>query len=181
MQLSFGVKLFLCLDFKTSSTIPVSSVKQTLPTQVNAPTDNETTNPLASHGSVQSNNIPTNDFLPSHATVEVENESASTENILPLHKANTASCEQISSSDEFDFDDFDPQICMFHRNGNKPSKEQLCGESENCEVSLPCITGELVDFVVHCGENIQAKQNSYMQQLVEHERVEKKKTKNSKE
>ena len=39
------------------------------------------------------------------------------------------------------------------------------------------ITGELVDFVVHCGENIQAKQNSYIQQLVEHERVEKRRLK----
>ena len=144
-----------------------------MPTQVSAPNDNDSKkNILASNGSVQSNNKSTDDLLPSHTIAEIENESASTENSLPLHNPD-ASYEQISSSDEFDFDDYDPQICNSCTNDHKSSKEQLCSESANCEASLSHISGELVDFVVHCGENIQAQQNSYMQQLVEHERVKK--------
>lgn len=167
------LEYFLCLDFRASTSIPVSSAKQTVPTQVSAPNDNDVKkNILAPNGSVQSNNTSTDDSLPSHTIVEIECESGSTENILPLHNPN-ASYEQISSSDEFDFDDYDPKICNSHTSDHKSSKEQLCSESANYEVSLSHISGELVDLVVHCGENIQAQQNSYMQQLIEHERVKK--------
>ncbi|CAB4012752.1 Hypothetical predicted protein, partial [Paramuricea clavata] len=129
---------------------------------------------LSSSANMSSEKTCTADILPSCASAQSDN--ASTADILPSHWSVSninKSNEQLSSSDEFDFDDFEPDIGSSHGNDEIPSDGQLCSNSADCNANKSLISGELVDLVVHCGESIQAQLNPYMQQLVQHERVDK--------
>jgi hypothetical protein len=178
-----------------SSSANVSSEKiftaDILPSYASAQSDNASTaDILPSHVSVKNDNASAAGTSSSSVNMSSEktcilpsctsaqSDKASTADILPSHWSVpniNKSNEQISSSDEFDFDfdDHEPDIGSSHGNDEIPSDGQLCSKSADCNTNKSLISGELVDLVVHCGESIQAQLNPYMQQLVQHERVDK--------
>ena len=177
----------------SSSSGSVSSEKtltaDILPSHASVKNDNASTaDILPSHVSVKNDNASAAGTSSSSANMSSEktcipppcasaqSDKASTADILPSHWSVpniNKSNEQISSSDEFDFDDHEPDIGSSHGNDEIPSDGQLCSKSADCNANKSLISGELVDLVVHCGESIQAQLNPYMQQLVQHERVDK--------
>lgn len=79
------------------------------------------------------------------------------------------------SSDEFDFDDHEPDYIRKSDLSNNVMSSGQLQDSEKVDregkVNEPVVSDDLVDRVVRCGEYIQAQRNPYMQQLVQHERL----------
>ena len=121
--------------------------------------------------SVSSKNTCTTGILPADASIQ--SKKAYTTDILPSHSSvpnHNTSNEQISSSDEFDFDDHEPEISS-HGNDEITSVGQLHSTNADCGINKTSVSGELVDLVVQCGKSLQAQRNPYIQQLVQQERV----------
>jgi hypothetical protein len=106
-----------------------------------------------------------------------QNEKASTADILlssmSIPKYNGASNEKNSGSDEFDFDDFEPDIGCFHSGNGTTGCRLTHKKSPSCDLNENLVSSQLIDRVVQRGQIFQAQQDPYMQQLVRYKRTEK--------
>ena len=136
----------------------VSTAASALPSRGANVTSENTVDILPANGCTQIKKGATADDLPSNSNVP---------------KDDDASNEKHSGSDEFDFDDHEPDIGCFHGNDEKSSDRLIQSKNTDYGNNERLVSGELINRAFHCGHIFQAQRNPYIRQLVQHKSVEK--------